>query len=253
MDGGSNGSKLVPNLKIPPILPFFRNHRMDWFFQIFMWNRNPGYRNEANCIFCCYIYLLIPFYSNVSRYPTEDNTTFFFLSVAKKANPVLLLSLYPRMKLGIAGYGTVTSRPQRFLVCTLEVTVLNPIPIIFSRLINHAKIWKLKDFGCVPANLELARQIYIFQLAISCVHSRGHSFDPIPIIFGRLITHGKIWKLKDFGRIPLNLELGRQIYFFQLVCSLEVTVLSQSQWFLVCALIIVRSRHQSILAFSRVL
>ena len=34
---------------------------------------------------------------------------------------------------------------------------------------------------------------------ISCVHSRAYSFEPIALIFGMCINHGKIWNPIDFG------------------------------------------------------
>ena len=60
---------------------------------------------------------------------------------------------------------------------------------------------------------------------ISCVHSRAYSFEPIALIFGMCINHGKIWNPIDFGPSRMGGRGGPRARF--LVCTLELTVLNR--------------------------
>ena len=120
--------------------------------------------------------------------PNRRQYYIFFLECSKESQSCTSVIIVSPDEIGDSLVSAWLCRVRRDFCVHSRGHSFDPIPIIFGRLNTNGKIWKLKDFGCVPANL----QIYIFQLAISCVHSRGHSFDLIPVIFGRLITHGKI-------------------------------------------------------------
>ena len=60
---------------------------------------------------------------------------------------------------------------------------------------------------------------------ISCVHSRAYNFEPIALIFGMCINHGKIWNPIDFGHFRTRGEGGGGARF--LVCTLELRVLNR--------------------------